>query len=258
MKKTITLTVAAIIAIGTMSFDIVSDGGKTGFTLLGCLCHGITATTTVSTSLSFNPSVANGYIAGTSYTVTATVANAGELNAGIDLAATAGTLGAGSNTQIMTSEITHTGSGNAATSGSVDFDFTWIAPASGSVTFNYVGLAGDNLASQGGDFWNKGTQTINLTTGITEQATSNINISVFPTPVNESTNVSYVLAKNSTVSATLINVKGQVVSTFFTNEEQTAGKQNRKLIIDPSISTGIYFLSISLGAKQNFKKIVIE
>lgn len=261
MKKTITLTCAAIIAIGTMSFDILSSTGKAGKTTTGCSCHAGSPSTgdpSVTLTLSFNPAVTNGYVANTLYTVTATVAKTGELNAGIDLAASAGTLAAGSNTKILTGEIVQTGTGNTTTTGSVSFDFSWTAPASGSVTFNYAGLAGNSSGSSG-DFWNLGTQTlIQNTTGIAEHFSSNVNLSVFPNPVNEAANVSYVLAKNSTVSATLINVTGQVVSTFFTNEEQNAGKQNRKLMIDPSISTGVYFLSININGKQNFKKIIVE
>jgi hypothetical protein len=132
MKKTTTLLLAGIIAVAAMSFDILNNTGKSGKTTTGCgSCHGSTATTTVSVTLTYNPAlVSNEYTAGTTYTVTATVANTGELKAGIDLAATAGTLAAGSNTKILNSEIVQTGTGNTTTTGSVDLDFVWTAPAS--------------------------------------------------------------------------------------------------------------------------------
>lgn len=260
MKRTITLIFAALITIVTMSFDISSAGGKTGFTTYGCLCHGISATSSVSVTLSFTPSVTNGYVSGTLYNVSATVANTGALIAGIDIAASAGTLVAGTNTQLLSSEITHTGNGNDATSGSVTFDYTWTAPTSGSVTFDYAGVAGNSDNSSSGDFWNKGTQilTQNTSSGITEQSNPNINLSVFPNPISESTTIGYVLSEKSVVSAQLFNLTGQIISTFFINEQQNAGKQTRKLTIDQTISSGNYFLSINVNGKQNFKKIVIE
>ncbi|OFY82650.1 MAG: hypothetical protein A3F72_02215 [Bacteroidetes bacterium RIFCSPLOWO2_12_FULL_35_15] len=259
MKKTITLSLASLVALGLMSFGVLNNNGKAGKTTTGCSCHGSAATANVNVSLSFNPAMGNSYVPNTTYTVTATVAYTGETNAGIDLAASAGTLTAGTNTKILTNEIVQTGTGNTTTTGSVDFNFTWTAPASGSVTFNYCGLAANSNSGTSGDFWNLGTKTVTLSAvGIAEQKATNINLSVFPNPVSESANISYELGANSTVSATLINVTGQVVTTFFNKEEQTAGKQNRKLMMEPSIAKGIYFVAINVNGKNSYKKIVVE
>ncbi len=261
MKKTFTLSLAALAVIGLMSFETLSSGGKSGKTTTGCgSCHGATATPAVTVSLAFTPAVTNGYIPGAAYAVVATVAQTGELLAGIDLAASAGTVAAGTNTKILNTEIVHTGSLNTTTTGTVAFDFTWTAPTSGAVTFNYAGLAADDNGGASGDFWQIGTQVVPLdaTIGVEELSSINLNVSVFPNPVTESATISYVLAENSTVSANLVNVKGQVVSNLMDNEKQAAGLQNRNLTINSSIAKGIYFVAINVNGKSNYKKIVVE
>jgi len=261
MKKTITLSLAAIAVIGLMSFETLSDNGKSGKTTTGCgSCHGATATPAVSVSLAFTPAVTNGYIPGSAYSVIATVAYTGELLAGIDLAASSGVVAAGTNTKILNTEIVHTGSLNTTTTGTVAFDFTWTAPTTGDVTFNYAGLAANDNGGTSGDFWQIGTQVVplDITIGVGEIASANLNLSVFPNPVTESATISYVLAENSTVTANLINIKGQVVTTLCDNEQQAAGLQNRKLMINSSIAKGIYFVAINVNGKSNYKRIIVE
>ena len=259
MKKTTTLALAGIIAIGAMSFDILSGNGKSGKTTTGCgSCHGANATPTVTITLSYNPSITPGYyLPNTTYTVTATVANTGELKAGIDLAASAGTLAAGSNTKILNAEIVQTGTGNITSTGSVDLDFVWTSPASGTVTFNYAAIAANNNAATSGDFWNIGTTTLALSgVGIAENTISNFNLSVFPNPASDNMNVKFILKETSSVSVDLFNINGNKVANLI-SENGMKGDIN-KIFNVSSYSKGIYFLQIKNEKSSFLKKIIIE
>jgi hypothetical protein len=41
-------------------------------------------------------------------------------------------------------------------------------------------------------------------------------------------------------------------------EDETAGKQEQKLQIDPSISNGIYLVGLEVNGKHSFKKLIIN
>lgn len=277
MKRKITLAITSVFTLGLMSFGILSDNGKTNKTGRagegGCTCHSASLNNAVTVSVTASGTLLTlGYVAGTSYTINVTVAETGQPLFGFDFEAlnssntSAGTLTAGTSGDNKISgtapvNAVHTGVGNTG-SGTHTFTFTWVAPATGSgaVTFYYSGLAANSNGSpDSGDHWNDGSTVINESTvGIAEQASTNLNLFVFPDPVKESTNVSYSLAENSVVSANLINLNGQVVSVFFDKEEQSAGNQNRTLLLNSSIAKGIYFIAINVNGKNNFKKIVVE
>jgi hypothetical protein len=262
MKKTITLTLATSLALGLMSFGVVSSNGITGRTTTGCSCHSPSANNAVTVSLTSPTSTlfSTGYVSGTIYTLAFTVAETGQPLFGMDLKASAGTLLAGviGDNKKSGTEIVHTGTGNS-TLNTHTFTFTWTAPTSGTVTFSFAGNATNaNGIDDTGDHWNKGTIAVSPSTGISEKINSSIQLSVFPNPVSESANLTYELSENSIVSASLINVTGQVVATFFNKEEQVAGIQNRKLALDPTIVNGIYFIALNVNGKGSYTKIVIE
>src|SRR5207253_1735043 len=103
--------------------------------------------------------------------------------------------------------------------------------------------------SKSGDKYNTNHITINewpLTTGIAGNNSTKINLSIYPNPVLESTTVSYQLAENAIVSARLISLTGQTITTFF-NEFQSSGVQERKLMIDPSVAKGIYLVALDVN-----------
>ncbi len=262
MKKTIAISLASALIIGLMSFGVVSSNGITGRTTTGCSCHSPSANTGVIVSLTSPNSTlfSAGYIASTTYTLNLTVAETGQTLFGIDVKASSGVLAAGTDGQTVKSgtEITHTGAGNATTN-THTFSFKWVAPASGAVTFTFAGNATNgNGVDDAGDHWNKGSVAVSPSTGISEKEIVNMNISVFPNPVSESATISYQLPSNALVSATLININGQIIATLFDNEEQIAGIQNKKVILNPSIAKGVYFVALYVNGSNSFKKIILE
>lgn len=276
MKKTITLSIASIFTLGLMSFGVVSSGGKTnktgGHGEAGCTCHSAALNTAVTLNLTSSGTLlTQGYVAGTTYTISITIAETGKALFGFDFEAlnsantsvgtlTAGIAGDNKVSGTAPVNVVHNGN-NGLGSGTYTYSFTWVAPAAstGAVTFWYSGLAADNDGGTSGDNWNAGSVVVSPNTvGIAEHLIVNNNLSVFPNPVFENTSISYELVVNATVSASLINVIGQVVTTFFDKEEQSAGKQNRKLMFNQSLAKGVYFVAINVNGKNSYKKIIID
>lgn len=297
MKKTITLSVASIIALGLMSFGVFTsndhgtcsgvhnqksaNGSQIAWTnsppdgagtcSSGGGCHGGGSATPV---ISFTSSPAfgagNTYVPGTVYTISFKVTgypyygyDIEMLNGNTTSATAAGTFAALTNSQIHPAgtypiNITQATSGKIAAT--IAATFKWTAPASGTV---YVYGDGNGVNGDGGTNGDNAVLFTKVLTrasgvGISENVIANINLSVFPNPVSESAHVSYELSENSTVSASLINMTGQTVATFFNKEDQSIGIQNKTLTLDPSIAKGIYFVAINVNGKNSYKKIVVQ
>ncbi len=284
MKKIITLSLAGVAAISLMSFGVMhayfvggteSPADANGIGNSSCYgCHGDFAYNAAGGSLTVAASgnlLTSGYALSTDYTFTVTLTrslqttfalnfqalkNSGLADAGVLAPLNAATvLSPGTVTTLKGDDV-----GNLGT-GSFVYTFKWTSPATnvGAIDFYALGNACDGDGGTGGDYIYT-TNKLNITSsvGVAEKAALDLNVSVFPNPVTESANVSYVLNSNSSVSAKLISINGQVVSTFFTNEQQTAGKQDKKLAIDPSLAKGNYFVVINVNGKNSYKKIVVE
>ncbi len=96
----------------------------------------------------------------------------------------------------------------------------------------------------------------NTATSIAEEST-NFNVNVFPNPSSEHFTLSYELMENAKVEARLISLTGQVVKVLM-NEEQVAGKTEKRFEIDPSVAKGTYFVSVSVNGVSSTQKILIK
>ena len=125
-----------------------NNTGKTGASVSGCSgCHtgGSGTTTALLTPASTSVNT------GTTIAVTLKVTNTAMSYGGLDVSASGGTLSAGSNTRLATSEITHSAK-QAMTSGSVTFNFNWTAPSTaGTYTLYAAGNAVNGNALSSGD-----------------------------------------------------------------------------------------------------------
>ena len=105
------------IAAQASSGGISGFSGKTGSTCT--LCHSSSTTAVPTITLTGPTSVTSGTT--NNYTLSVNVLTSG--NGGLDVAASAGTFGAGTGTQVLNGEITHT-----APSSTHSWTFTWTAP----------------------------------------------------------------------------------------------------------------------------------
>lgn len=201
-------------------------------------CHGSinTATTVNLTGLP------TAYVPGQSYALTFTVANATNVHAGCNIAASAGTFTAGTGTKLKSSQIVHNGV-PAAVSGVTTFTCSWTAPATaGSVTFNAAGNAVNfNGGDDSGDQWNTTSITINAAPASVKDVQT-ISAICYPNPAND-----VVIVKGITAEAKAIvlhNVYGQAIVPSYTFENDVCKIDCKNL------TPGLYFLSALVNGQM--------
>jgi hypothetical protein len=280
MKKKITLALAGIVAIAAMSFTILSSNGKAGYTGSpsenNCTnCHSGTVNSGGgSVTIAASPSLTNGYVPGTVYTMTVTVAQTSCVLFGVDVealfasGANGGTLAItnATLTQLKTktvganvrNNVVHTGNNNVGPNTQA-FSFSWTAPATGSgiVTFYTSGMAADNDGSTSGDK----TYTSSLavpenTVGISE-VSANSNFAIYPNPVKEKLNVNYSVASDSKVQVNVYSLDGKKVASLG-EKNQSAGSYSEQFNVKNILTKGIYVVELKINDKSSLEKIVVE
>jgi hypothetical protein len=275
MKKSITLTLAGIVAIGAMSFDILTSNGKAGktgaYTEGNCTsCHSDYAVNSGpgSIAITSTPSLTNGYVAGTTYTVNVTVAQSGVSLFGFDFEAlTNATTNGGTLAVVCTdtktlasssrTDVVHTGTGNA-TADSHTFSFVWTAPTTGTstVTFYASGNAADGDGSTSGDYIYTTSLPISNVTSVEENVEANFNLSVFPNPVSDNVNVKFTLMETSDITIDLMDINGNKIANII-SENGMKGDINKTFNVS-SYSKGVYFLQIKNEKASSIKKLIIK
>jgi hypothetical protein len=132
---------------------LATSTGRTGSSITGCKnCHGAAAAATTTASFGTAPlTVLPGEAVALTFTVSST--NVLRIAGGLNVSATGGTWTAGSNTQVLSGQITHFAP-QSFTAGAVTFDFTWTAPATeGSYTLSGAGNAVNWNGTASGDGW---------------------------------------------------------------------------------------------------------
>ena len=157
------ILISSGIGIATVQIGVdATSSGYTGAATKGCNCHGSSASSAVTVTITGQPVV---YTPLTKYPLTVTVTGGPSPGAGpqggFDLGVTGGflTVPSGStDVQIAGGEATHTEKGNAHRQWSVD----WTAPAegTGSVSLNVMGMSANGDGADSGDQWNKATYTV--------------------------------------------------------------------------------------------------
>lgn len=147
------------------------------------------------------------------------------------------------------------------------WSFQWTAPASGNVNF-YIAVNGANdndIIS--GDLIFTSKYTVSTTEGLVLEngGTSSIkvlnadnhNINIFPNPLQDKIFIQYNVESSEKVSASLFNLNGQEIQTFF-DEEQSKGEYNEVFNLNSNINAGLYLVRINMGDKTFFKKVLVD
>lgn len=142
----------------------MSGNSQTGCGNAGC--HGPSNSALTNIQVTGLPSVAVGYTAGATYTVTVNVVSAGKTRAGINLSVNTGLItSVGANlTQVTGTSIRHT-TPKVMTSGATTFTFTWKAPNVANqalLVFASVNAANNN-GNATGDVWATYSTSVPLT-----------------------------------------------------------------------------------------------
>ncbi len=270
MKKTAVIAFAVLVAVASISFDILNKTGIVGFSSApgadNCTnCH-LGKINTGTGSITINaPGLTDWkYNLGKTYAISVTVAQTGvnlfgfELEALTDAGTNAGILASTNTSETyvdsadlagpMRTGITHQLNGGKS-SNTHTFTFNWTAPLTniGAVTFYAAGNAanGNNLAT--GDFiYTKKQVVMPASVGITKQD-ADIALQLFPNPVEDKLNI-----RTNTTGKMLVNIMD--INGKLLIKKQTV---NSSVPIDLStLSSGIYFAAVETGSGTAVRKFV--
>ena len=262
MKKSILyiFILAVFATILTSSSGGRTDGrsGSPGDANQDCgQCHG--PSTASSTSMIATDIPATGYVGGSTYNVTVSVAETGAAMFGFQITAEhssnakAGTFATGGNSEIYTvtagHAVTHNTAGTFGTD-SKSWTMTWTAPSSGSgdVTFYVAGNGANGTGDTTGDVIYTDSQAAaeDVANGIAINEFANADVNIYPNPTSDYFTIKGV-DKRATV--TLFDLKGSEVKSF-------ANSVNQFDVSD--IEQGTYLLYINIDGTPNIEKLIIQ
>ena len=170
--------VTTLLLLSLSSPAFAHSTGITGRSTSGCGgggCHGTLPS--ASTTATFVPE-ATTVEPGATILVDFLVSNASQSAAGLNVSASGGTLAAGSNTRLSSSEITHS-SRTAMTAGTTTFEMSWTAPATeGTYTLFGAGNAVNSNGNNSGDAWNTTSTTITVASSSSAPCSASISVPV--------------------------------------------------------------------------------
>lgn len=82
------------------------------------------------------------------------------------------------------------------------------------------------------------------------------NVKVYPNPVSDQLNLSYFIIKDSNVTIKIMDVLGNEITTLFT-ERLSAGDQVNSFNIASRLTSGFYFIRVSVGSEIITKRISV-
>jgi len=272
--KKILLSIVAIltttICISDLTSTASSNGGgaptgKTGSPgdASNCTgCHIGTATTSAGLITSTIP--ISGYIPGTTYTITATIAVTGINKYGFEISPQ-NTTGVKKGTLVVTSPtetqligsgkyITHKSTGTSGV-GTRTWTFNWTAPVTGSGNLKFYGafVAANGNGANTGDqvFLSSLTVIENLSAGIAENIVNSDSYIVYPNPATDKVNLESLDTENKITNIDLIDITGKRIKTI-SNEDLS---QNKSIDI-ADMQSGLYVLIINTEKGRVIKKFV--
>jgi len=284
MLKKILISSIALGVFGLMAF-VLAENGKVGYTNSpgegNCTsCHtGTINSGPGSISITSTPSLASGYVPGTTYSVTCNVSESSTTNSHLFGFGFEALLASGANggnlaitnatrTKLQTktvgsnvrNNVVHTGASNTGPN-TVPFTFNWTAPAAGSgtVTFYTCGIAANASGDESGDHAYKTSLSVpENTTSVSEIAENDDRLSVYPNPASEKLNIQYKLNSASKVKIRIFNLNGQEISVF-SSKKENEGTHSLNYNLEKSKSLkGTCFLEIVTDEYSKVCKLVIE
>lgn len=143
--------------------------------------------------------------------------------------------------------------------GSAQWDFKWIAPATGAgeVTF-YGGFNSNFEGHKEGDKTYLSTLTVNEkgTSSINSKKAIQLNYSHYPNPSNGALFTDFSLLKKDKVKIDLLAINGQEIASLHCTELR-AGRHHIQLQL-PLVTPGIYLIRVQSGILSTTKQLIIN
>jgi hypothetical protein len=264
IKKNIkAVSLAVFIVMFSQSILYAYPGGITGRTLKtttsGCSCHGNSANTGVTVTIS-GPDTLN---TGQTGQYTLTISRSASLGAGLDVAVRSGVLApVSSNIHLSSGELTQNNN-ISMTSGSVSVQFSYTAPSTATIdTVWSTGLATNSNGNTSGDFWNWANskrivvRTLTSITNISGNTPSSFSLEQnYPNPFNPSTMIKFAVPKNSAVKLSIYDMSGKEVAVIV-NEVLGTGEYEISWY-PKNLASGIYFYTLKSADFIETKRMVL-
>jgi hypothetical protein len=283
MKKTLSYLFAlSILLVSTMSFVVLSDNGKAGYTgspgELKCNdCHNSFTINTGGGSVYISSTNMNNwqYVPGQVYNMKVTVKKTGVSLFGVGLEAltpsntNAGTITVTSTTKaqlknanvssVLRSNLVHKLNGGADPDSSV-FTFNWTAPATnvGNVTFYFAGVAANGNGDEFSDYVYNSSRVITpfIATSIEEQSNVPFLTSINYNASDRSVVVNTNIEKPQTATIEFFDLQGRKV--FAENGIRlNAGQSTNQVDVSSILKSGIYIVNIRTEEFSQSKRIPI-
>lgn len=229
-KKTILLSLAALVALGLMSFGILEAAGWPDYTgspadggadCTSCHADNVVNTGGGSVTITSSPSFTLGkYIPGADYTISVTVVKTGQTAFGFGFEAlkasnadggTLASINSGSQMMAGVNATNMVQNGVGIGTGTFTFTFKWTAPiaTTGTVTFYAAGNATNEDGQTTGDYVYTTSLIVNEDTSIgIESFNSDSDIKVYPTPASD--NVFIKNSSNENLNIVMYDLSGKV------------------------------------------------
>ena len=262
-KSWIILISFLFLSAGVMSFEILrtngSPGAKTGSPGDGSDCTSCHAGTSQNANDWISTTIpGSGYVAGSTYTITATATHAGAGKFGFELTAEdqsnakTGTFvinGAGTQLVNNNKAVTHTSGGTTPSGDSRAWTMDWTAPASGTgnVTFYAAFNAADGNGSSSGDviYVSSTIVTEDAGSGTWPVTVSGSRISLYPQPVISRMAFTMPDKLNAQIELVIFNMDGRLVDRI------PAMASSGHVEVDLSgLGSGAYILRVSHEGKD--------
>lgn len=94
-------------------------------------------------------------------------------------------------------------------------------------------------------------------TGIENNLASTTNFNVYPNPAEENTTIYFNLLEKQKVELKIYDIVGSAISSIF-NGDLNAGEHQYSVAENANLSSGIYFVTLSVGGQRFTKKLVVK
>jgi hypothetical protein len=249
--------ILVIIFLSTVFYAFSSGStGKTQLNGEGCFCHGAAPTAQVSAIITGSEFLTPNETAEYSVTITGGPLAA----AGVNIAASAGTLVPGAGLRLQNGELTHNSPG-IASGGIVTFTFSLTAPDTGNIILYAAANSVNNNGAVSGDQWNfslpKAIEVGPLVGVDDEMIVSTFRLEQnYPNPFNPNTVITYEIPDNASgefVSLRVYDLLGREAAVLV-NETKPSGVYQVNFSAS-DLSSGVYIYKITAGSYSAVKKM---
>jgi len=286
MKKIIALLLVTSAIFSMFIQGVDSNNGKVGYTNspgeANCTTSGCHTSFTYNTGTgSITPSSSDMtgwiYTPGTTYNMSITIAKTSVALFGVDVeildstGANAGTINVTDAAKTQTASVTVSGKsrknlthklgGGTSSSGAATFNFSWTAPATdiGNVTMYFTGNASDNLNNKTGDYIYGSSQVFTpvvVPSGISEVSQLH-GLTINPQPISNTMTISFYSQSVEKMNANIFDLSGKLVYSL-ESKNAVIGENILSIAKPENLTSGIYFLQMSIGNSNTTTKLIIQ